>query len=187
MPKISEEDREEENLSEVVESLRDNELDFGDTREEFLAAGQRAHEKMNPDRNHGETQISGLQIGEPEESHVEELYPDAADDSIEVYQWGEGEQAETFILEDTHGMEGEDTAYRSRKIVSENAEYHLVQEKVEGDTYIELEVEGEPMFGVNSQSDFEAKWQELKGNDSEIASLSAFDDEYAASSDEHHE
>ncbi len=187
MPKIPVEEREEENLSEVVESLRDNELDFGDTREEFLAAGQRAHEKMNPNWNNSSDQIKGLQIGEPEESHVEELYPDAADDSIEVYQWGEGEEAETFVLEDTHGMEGEDKAYRSRKIVSENAEYHLVQEKVDGDTYIELEVEGEPMFGVNSQGDFEDKWQELRGNDSEIASLSAFDEEYAASGDEYRE
>lgn len=187
MPKIPEEQREEDDLSGVVESLKNNELDFGETREDFLAAGQRAHEKMTPDQTHGNDQISGLQIGGSDEQHVEELYPDAADGSIEVYRWGEGDQAETFVLEDTHGMEGEDTAYRSRKIVSENAEYHLVQEKVDGDTYIELEVEGEPMFGVNSQSDFEDKWQELKGNDSEIASPSAFEGEYAASSDEYRE
>ncbi len=134
MPKIPEEQREEANLSEVVESLKNNDLDFGDTKEEFLAAGQRAYDKMNPDHDHGTDEISGLQIGESDQQHVEELHPNAADDSIEAYQWGEGEQAETFVLEDTHGMEDEDNAYRSRKIISDNAEYHLVQEKVDGDT-----------------------------------------------------
>jgi len=186
MPKRPEEEREESNLSEVVERLQNNDFDFGDTKEERLAAGQRAHDYQNEQEDLGNPSIEGIQMAEQSSAdHVEEIYPDAADDSVEVYRWGDGEDARTFVLEDSREMVDQENAFRSRKIISEAAEYHLLQEKEDGDTYVSLEVEGDPMFGVNSQGDFEDKWQELQGYDSQIGEISALDDNYAGSSEHH--
>lgn len=157
-------------------------------RMEAIQEAQAAHEHLNSDNDsYDDTSVDGLSLGSEEEEsdHITEVYQDAHDDSVSVYEWGDGEDAQMFILEESMGMEDQDTAYRSRVIQEEGATYHLIQEKEGGDTDVAMKTSGAPTFDVNDQKDFEDLWAQLQGQDSEISNPNSLsrDSDYAAGSD----
>lgn len=157
-------------------------------RMEAIQEAQAANEHLNPDNDdYDGVEVEGLSLGSEEEEsdHITEVFQDAYDDSVSVYEWGEGEEAQQFILEESRGMEDQETAYRSRLIQEEGATYHLIQEKQGGKTDVAMKTSGVPTFDVNNQEDFEDLWARLQGQDSEISNPNSLsqDSDYAAGSD----
>lgn len=135
-----------------------------------IKEAQAAYDHLNSDdQSYQEGGVEGLEIGSEGSEHITEVYQDAHDESVSVYEWGDGEEAQQFILEESVGMEDQDTAYRSRVIQEEGATYHLIQEKEEGDTNVAMRTSGTPSFDVENQEDFERVWAQLQGQDAELS------------------
>lgn len=162
-----------------TKEIRENLSRDGDVVE-FMREGQAVYELMNEEADYDS--IDGLALQEVDEGPTEEVYPDAAGDETQTYRWEmEGQDDAFFVLDQSSESIDQDNAYRSRVIHGEEARYQLVQEKMEGDLNVNLWVEGEPMFTVENQSDFERIWSEIQGQESEIGDVSRLDS-YSASS-----
>lgn len=187
MPKIPESERQEADLSEVVESLSNNEFTWSNgDRLDFLEAGQRAHESMSAENDDMYNSEFASLTSDKAEIHAGELYPNAADDSIEVYDWeDENENTHTFILEESRAKVDEDNHYISRKITSEDVTYHMIEEQEDGETNVQVDIDGEPVFDVQNQYDFETKWLEIQGRNPDTDSLTDFEDKYTVTSEQY--
>lgn len=162
---------------------------FGSFKDRLNAIqeGQAAYDHINQQTSEYEdTELETLSVGsESESEHITEIYQDAHDDNVSVYEWGEGEEAQQFILEESIGMEDQETAYRSRLIQEEGATYHLIQEKEGGETDVAMKTSGDTTFDVDTQEDFERVWTQLQGKDAELSEPNSLsqNSEYAAKSE----
>lgn len=168
-----------------------NELDTAhenfEDRMSVIQEAQDAYDELNQDEpSYEDSELEGLSLeSENDSNYITEVYQDAHDESVSVYQWGEGEESQQFILEESRGMEDQQTAYRSRLIQEEGATYHLIQEKEDGKTDVAMKTSGNPTFDVENQEDFERVWAQLQGQNSELSNPNSLsqDSDYAAESD----